>query len=143
MIARPLTFASVDPQVAEAKGVPVKVLGVVFLVLLALVVTIAVQVVGTLLLFALVVTPCATALLMTARPPTVALVGAAIGLASVWIGLVLSAMFNLPPSFFIVSISFVAWLGTGDLGSAEGPPSERRTISPSIGIIPAHASVVA
>ena len=57
VIARPLTFASVDPQVAEAKGVPVKALGVVFLLLLALVVTMAVQVVGTLLLFALVVTP--------------------------------------------------------------------------------------
>ena len=66
VIARPLTFASVDPQVAEAKGVPVKALGVVFLLLLALVITMAVQVVGTLLLFALVVTPCATALLMTA-----------------------------------------------------------------------------
>ena len=75
VIARPLTFASVDPQVAEAKGVPVQALGVVFMVLLALVVTMAVQVVGTLLLFALVVTPCATALLVTARPTAVALLG--------------------------------------------------------------------
>jgi zinc/manganese transport system permease protein len=139
-IARPLTFASVDPQVAEAKGVPVKVLGVVFLLLLALVVTIAVQVVGTLLLFALVVTPCATALLMTAT--TVALVGGGIGLASVWLGLVLSAMFNLPPSFFIVSVSFVTWLGTvvwdrqrGSHLSAHDQPVDRHH--------PAHASVVA
>ena len=142
VIARPLTFASVDPQVAEAKGVPVKVLGVVFLLLLALVVTIAVQVVGTLLLFALVVTPCATALLMTARPTTVALVGGGIGLASVWLGLVLSAMFNLPPSFFIVSVSFVTWLGTvvwdrrrGSHLSAHDQPVDRHH--------PAHASVVA
>ena len=142
VIARPLTFASVDPQVAEAKGVPVKALGVVFLLLLALVVTIAVQVVGTLLLFALVVTPCATALLMTARPTTVALVGGGIGLASVWLGLVLSAMFNLPPSFFIVSVSFVAWLGTvvwdrrrGSHLSAHEQPVDRHH--------PAHASVVA
>jgi zinc/manganese transport system permease protein len=142
VIARPLTFASVDPQVAEAKGVPVKALGVVFLLLLALVVTIAVQVVGTLLLFALVVTPCATALLMTARPTTVALVGGGIGLVSVWLGLVLSAMFNLPPSFFIVSVSFVAWLGTvvwdrrrGSHLSAHDQPVDRHH--------PAHASVVA
>lgn len=142
VIARPLTFASVDPQVAAAKGVPVRVLGVVFLLLLALVVTIAVQVVGTLLLFALVVTPCATALLITARPSAVALVGAGIGLASVWIGLVLSAMFNLPPSFFIVSISFVVWLGTviwdrrrGSHLSAHDQPVDRHH--------PAHASVVA
>jgi zinc/manganese transport system permease protein len=142
VIARPLTFASVDPQVAEAKGVPVKTLGVVFLLLLALVVTIAVQVVGTLLLFALVVTPCATALLMTARPTTVALVGGGIGLVSVWLGLVLSAMFNLPPSFFIVSVSFVAWLGTvvwdrrrGSHLSAHDQPVDRHH--------PTHASVVA
>ena len=142
VIARPLTFASVDPQVAEAKGVPVKVLGVVFMILLALVVTIAVQVVGTLLLFALVVTPCATALLVTARPPMVALVGTAIGLGSVWTGLVLSAMFNLPPSFFIVSISFLIWLGAvlGDRRrqvriAAVDPPVDRHHH--------AHASVVA
>jgi zinc/manganese transport system permease protein len=110
VVARPLAFASVDPQVAEAKGVPVRLLGVVFMVLLALVITMAVQVVGTLLLFALVVTPSATALLRTARPPVVAAMGTGIGLVSVWLGLVLSAMFNLPPSFFIVSISFLCWL---------------------------------
>ncbi len=110
VIARPLAFASVDPQVAAAKGVPVGALGVVFLVLLALVVTIAVQVVGTLLLFALVVTPCATALLFTARPIAVALTGGAIALGAVWLGLVLSAMFNLPPSFFIGSIAVGTWL---------------------------------
>ncbi|MBI2703885.1 MAG: metal ABC transporter permease [Actinobacteria bacterium] len=109
-VARPLTFASVNPDVAEAKGIPVRALGVVFLVLLALVITMAVQVVGTLLLFALVVTPSATALAITARPGGVAAIGTAIALGSVVMGLVLSAMFNLPPSFFIVSISFVAWI---------------------------------
>ena len=109
VVARPLTFASVDPQVAAAKGVPVRALGVVFLVLLALVVTMAVQVVGTLLLFALVVTPCATALMYTARPLAVAALGTAIGCACVWAGLVAAAMFNLPPSFLIVSLAFVIW----------------------------------
>jgi zinc/manganese transport system permease protein len=109
IIARPLTFASVDAQVAAAKGVPVRALGVVFLLLLALVITMAVQVVGTLLLFALVVTPSATALLYTARPPVVAALGTAIGAAALWIGLVLAAMFNLPPSFLIVSLACVAW----------------------------------
>lgn len=142
VIARPLTFASVDPQVAEAKGVPVKALGIAFLLLLAFVVTIAVQVVGTLLLFALVVTPCATALLVTARPTAVALLGSGIALGSVWLGLVLSAMFNLPPSFFIVSTSFVVWLVAvvwdrrrrADVRTLE-PPIDRHH--------PAHASVVA
>ena len=141
VIARPLAFASVDPQVAEAKGVPVRLLGVVFMVLLALVITMAVQVVGTLLLFALVVTPCATALLRTARPPIVAAMGTGIGLVSVWLGLVLSAMFNLPPSFFIVSISFVCWLlalvvdrRRSASSAVPDPPVDRHH--------PGHASVI-
>jgi zinc/manganese transport system permease protein len=112
VIARPLAFASVNPDVAEARGVPVRALGIAFMVLLALVITMAVQVVGTLLLFGLVVTPSATALAITARPPLVAALGTTIALGSVVLGLVLSAMWNLPPSFFIVSISFVAWLAT-------------------------------
>ncbi len=110
VIARPLTLASVNPEVAEAKGLPVRLLGLVFLVLMGLVITMAVQVVGTLLLFALVVTPPATALRLTARPSRVVLLGVTIGLISVISGLVLSVMFNLPPSFFIVSCSFLIWI---------------------------------
>jgi len=110
VIARPLTLASVNPEVAEAKGVPVRLLGLVFLVLMGLVITMAVQVVGTLLLFALVVTPPATALRLTARPSRVVAIGVGIGLFSVVGGLVLAVMFNLPPSFFIVSCSFLTWI---------------------------------
>ncbi len=66
-VFRPLLFASVNPQVAEAKGVPVRVLSVLFMVLLGIAVTMAVLAVGTLLLFALVVTPAATAIMVT-RP---------------------------------------------------------------------------
>ena len=79
LIARPLVFASVDPAVAEARGVPVRALGIAFVVLLALTITMAVQVVGTLLLFALVVTPAATALRLTARPTRVAAVAVGAG----------------------------------------------------------------
>jgi zinc/manganese transport system permease protein len=110
VLARPLVFASVDPDVAEARGVPVRALGLAFVVLLALTITMAVQVVGTLLLFALVVTPAATALRLTARPPVVAALAVALALGSVWGGLVLSAMVDLPPSFFIVSLAVLAWV---------------------------------
>jgi zinc/manganese transport system permease protein len=110
VLARPLVFASVDPAVAEARGVPVRALGLAFVVLLALTITMAVQVVGTLLLFALVVTPAATALRITARPGRVALIAVALALVAVWGGLVLAAMVNLPPSFFIVSLAVLAWL---------------------------------
>jgi zinc/manganese transport system permease protein len=110
VLARPLVFAAVDPAVAEARGVPVRALGLAFVVLLALTITMAVQVVGTLLLFALVVTPAATALRITARPVRVALIAVALALGAVWGGLVLSAMVDLPPSFFIVSLAVLAWL---------------------------------
>jgi len=132
IVARPLTFASVNPQVAEAKGVPVRLLAVVFMVLLALVITMAVQVVGTLLLFGLVVTPSATALAITARPLWVGLIGTAIGLFSVLSGLVLAAMFNLPPSFFIITVAVAIWGATLLLTRERHRPADGGPPSPHV-----------
>jgi zinc/manganese transport system permease protein len=99
----------------------VRALGIAFVVLLALTVTMAVQVVGTLLLFALVVTPAATALRLTARPARVAAIAVAVALLSVWAGLVLSAVVDLPPSFFVVAVAVLLWLGARVLpGSGSG-----------------------
>ena len=109
-VYRPLLFASVNPAVAEAKGVPVRVLSVIFMALLGLAVTMAVQAVGTLLLFALVVTPAATAIMLTARPATAMVVSTVLAVSAVWAGLALSAMFNMPPSFVIVTIVSAVWL---------------------------------
>ncbi|MDT0440935.1 metal ABC transporter permease, partial [Streptomyces doudnae] len=83
-VFRPLLFASVNPQVAEAKGVPVRVLSVLFMVLLGIAVTMAVLAVGTLLLFALVVTPAATAIMVTARPILAMAISTGISVVSVW-----------------------------------------------------------
>jgi zinc/manganese transport system permease protein len=110
VVYRPLLFSSVNPRVAEARGVPVRALSVCFLVLLGLAVTMAVQAVGTLLLFALVVTPAATAIMLTPRPGRAILVSTAISVVAVWAGLVLSAMFDAPPSFVIVTIACGSWL---------------------------------
>lgn len=109
VIYRPLLFASVNAQVADAKGIPVRGLSVVFMVLLGLTVTMAVQAVGTLLLFALVVTPAAAAIMLTARPAAAIVLSTAINLVAVWVGLALSAMFNAPPSFVIVTIACSVW----------------------------------
>jgi zinc/manganese transport system permease protein len=109
-VYRPLLFASVNPEVAEAKGVPVRVLSVIFMALLGLSVTMAVQAVGTLLLFALVVTPAATAILLTARPGAAMAVATGLAVVSVWAGLAVSAMFNVPPSFVITTIVSAIWL---------------------------------
>ena len=109
-IYRPLLYSSVNSQVAEAKSVRVRLLSMIFMVLLALAITMAVQAVGTLLLFALIVTPAATAIMLTPRPPAAIAISTAISLVSVWVGIAMSAIFNLPPSFVIVTIACSVWL---------------------------------
>ena len=119
-IFRPLLFASVNADVAEAKGVPVRALSMIFMALLGLAVTMAVQAVGTLLLFALVVTPAATAIMLTARPVAAMAVSTVLSLFAVWAGLVLSSIFDLPPSFVIVTIVCVVWLVVWSLAQRPG-----------------------
>jgi zinc/manganese transport system permease protein len=109
-IYRPLLYTSVNVEVAEAKGLPVRLLSMIFMALLGLAVTMAVQAVGTLLLFALVVTPAATAIMLTPKPPAAMLGSTVISVISVWVGVGLSAMFNLPPSFLIITIACTVWL---------------------------------
>ena len=110
VIYRPLLFSSLDEQVAQAKGVPVGLMNICFMAIMAGVITIAVPAVGTLLVFALVVTPAATANII-ARSPFSAMVAATIiCLVSIWGGLVVSAMFPAPPSFVIVTISTIFWI---------------------------------
>ncbi len=120
-VFRPLLFASVNPAVAEAKGVPVRMLSVIFMALLGLSVTMAVQAVGTLLLFALVVTPAATAIMLTARPTAAMGVSTLLAVTAVWAGLALSAMFNMPPSFLIVTIVSVIWFAVWLAAQRIGP----------------------
>ena len=108
-IYRPLLYTSVNVEVAEAKGLPVRLLSMIFMALLGLAVTMAVQAVGTLLLFALVVTPAATAIMLTPKPPKAMIISTVISVLSVWLGVAMSAMFNLPPSFVIVTIACSVW----------------------------------
>lgn len=129
-IYRPLLFSSVNSAVAEAKGVPVRALSVVFMIMLGVTVTMAIQAVGTLLLFALVVTPAATALMVTARPALAMVISAIIGLVSVWTGLAVSAMFNLPPSFVIVTIACAVWAA---VWTGSHLPRRRRASIPETG----------
>src|ERR671922_2840192 len=111
VIYRPLLFASVDPEVAETRGVPVRLLGVLFMILLALTVSQAVQVVGVLLIFSLLITPAATAQLLTSRPEIGIACSVGFAVASVWSGLLLAYQIPWPPSAFITLISFILYLG--------------------------------
>ncbi|MDN6271830.1 MAG: metal ABC transporter permease [Bifidobacterium crudilactis] len=112
IVYRPLLFSSLDEQVAQAKGVNIGVMNVIFMAMMAGVITIAVPAVGTLLIFALVITPAATANLLAASPFHAMRLAGGICLLSIWGGLVLAAMFPTPPSFMIVTISTVLWAVT-------------------------------
>ena len=109
VIYRPLLFSSLDEQVAQAKGVPIALMNVLFMAIMAGVITIAVPAVGTLLIFALVVTPAATANIIAASPLKAMVTASVLCLVSIWGGLVLSAMFPAPPSFIIVTLSTLMW----------------------------------
>jgi zinc/manganese transport system permease protein len=107
---RPLLFASVDEELAAARGVPVRVVSIAFMAVLALAVTEAVQVVGVLLIFALVVTPAAIAVRLTSRPGRALLASALLALAFTWAGLTVAYFSPHPVSFFITSLAFGSYL---------------------------------
>ena len=107
---RPLLFASLDEEVAEARGVPVRFLSVVFMVILALAVSEAVQVVGVLLIFALLVTPAAIAGRLTAHPARALLLAVILALLFTWGGLTVAFYSPYPVSFFITTFAFGTYL---------------------------------
>ena len=108
--ARPLLFASVDPDVAAARGVRVRGLSLLFLVLLGLTVAEVSQITGTLLVFALLVMPAATAQLLTARPALSIAITIALGLGVTWLGLAVAYFTPYPIGFFITTFAFAAYL---------------------------------
>jgi zinc/manganese transport system permease protein len=109
-IYRPLLFESVDPEVAEARGVPVRAISVAIFLLLALTTAEAIQVVGVLLVLTLVITPAAAAQRLTARPGLAIGISIAIALVSTEGGILLSLAQPWPTSFFISAISFGIYL---------------------------------
>ncbi|MBA3824271.1 MAG: metal ABC transporter permease [Ktedonobacterales bacterium] len=108
--ARPLLFASLDPEVAAARGVPVRALGLGYLIVLALVVALAVQVIGVLLIFALLVTPAAIANVLTTRPVVAIALAVGLGVLFTWLGLVVGFFAPYPVGFFITSFAFAAYI---------------------------------
>jgi len=104
--ARPLFFASVDADVARAGGVPVNALGFAFLLVLGLSVAETSQITGALLVFALLVTPAATAHQLTPRPVLGIVLSVALALAVTWLGLALAFFSIYPAGFYVTSLSF-------------------------------------
>ncbi len=112
LVYRPLLFTSLDEDVAEAKGVSIFWIGVIFMLLVAVATSIAVQVVGVLLIFALMVTPAAVAQRIARRPAQGILISVLIALAATWFGLFISFYLPYPVSFFITSATFAVYIVT-------------------------------
>jgi len=110
VVFRPLLFASLDEDVAEAKGLPMHLLGMIFMLLVALATSIAVQVVGVLLIFSLMVTPAAIASRLAKRPWRAIIASVVISLTATWLGLFIAFYEPYPVSFFITTIVFVLYL---------------------------------
>ena len=110
VIWRPLSFASLDPEVAEARGVPTKALGIIFMLLLALAVAASLQIVGALLVLTLLVTPAAAALRLTASPLLVPILSMAFAAIAVVGGILLALGGGLPISPYVTTLSFGIYL---------------------------------
>jgi zinc/manganese transport system permease protein len=110
VIWRPLSFASLDPEVAEARGVPTRALGIVFMLLLALAVAASLQIVGALLVLTLLVTPAAAALRLTASPLLVPILSMVFAAVAVVGGIFLALGGGLPISPYVTTLSFGIYL---------------------------------
>jgi zinc/manganese transport system permease protein len=110
VIGRPLLFASIDPDVAAARGVPTRALSAVFLVLLGAAVAEASQLTGALLVFALLVMPAATAQVLTARPFVSLVLSVVIGVVVTWLGLGVAFYSQYPIGFFVTTFAFALYV---------------------------------
>ncbi|GAA1644161.1 metal ABC transporter permease [Kribbella alba] len=110
VIGRPLLFASVDPDVAAGRGVPVRLLSTLFLILLGAAAAGASQITGTLLVFALLVMPAATAQVLTARPILSLSLSVALALVVTWLGLIIAYYSPYPIGFYVSTFAFAGFV---------------------------------
>ncbi|WOF22947.1 metal ABC transporter permease [Microbacterium betulae] len=109
VVWNPLRFDSLDPQAAEARGVPTRRISILFMLLLGLIVAVAVHIIGALLVMALLVTPAAAAMRVSQGPLAVPLLSALFGFVSAVGGILLAIAGTLPVSPYITTISFAIW----------------------------------
>jgi zinc/manganese transport system permease protein len=109
VISRPLLFASLQPELAEAKGVSLRLVATIFLAVVALAVAQSVQIVGVLLVFALMVGPPATAQFLTRRLGAGLTLAAGLAVAEAWLGIAIAYYTDWPTSFCISVLSALAY----------------------------------
>jgi zinc/manganese transport system permease protein len=110
VIGRPLLFASIDPDVAAGRGVPMRLLGMLFLVLLGAAVAGASQITGSLLVFALLVMPAATAQALTASPRLGLALSVLFALVVTWVGLIAAYYSPYPIGFYVATFAFAGYM---------------------------------
>ena len=125
LIARPLLFASLQPELAEARGVPLTLVSTLFMVLVAVATSEAVQIVGVLLVFALMVAPAATALRLTSGVGAGVLVSIALAVVIAWISLSLAFLTDWPTSFWITALGATAYVVSGMARRSTAAPEAR------------------
>ncbi len=128
---RPLLFASIDPEVAQARGIPVQLLSIAFMIVLAATIAEAVKVVGVLLVFALLVAPAATAGRLAHRPLTTIVLAVALALAFTWLGLFLAFAGHFPVSFYIAALSGFSYIAAEVFHRLHAPPRYKEPPHPS------------
>lgn len=129
LVWRPLLFASMDADVARARGVPVRALSMIFAGLIGVATGLAVPTVGALLVLALLITPGAAAARVTANPVTALLLATLFAEVAVIGGIVLSLAPGAPISGYVTAISFLIYLGCRAIGAARLRGTGRRALS--------------
>jgi len=117
VISRPLLFATLQPELAEAQGVPMRLIGIAFLAIVALAVSASVQIVGILLVFTLMVGPAAAAQRLTRTLWGSLALAAGLAIAEAWLGIVIAFYTDWPTSFCITSLSGLVYFGSLGLAS--------------------------
>lgn len=130
---RPLLFASTDPDMAEARGVPVRLLSIAFMLVLAITVSEAVQIVGILLVFALIVAPAASAERLTNRPLTTIALSIVLGLVFTWGGLLLAFVGHWPVSFYISGLAALSYFISLAIHRVRVPKRYKESQQPCMG----------
>jgi zinc/manganese transport system permease protein len=134
VIARPLLFASIDPDVARAIGVPVRLVGATFLILLGVAAAGASQITGSLLVFALLVAPAAAASRLTARPGLGLTLSIIIAVAVTWLGEGIAFFSPYPIGFWVTTLAFGVFLVAAGYRAARDRLAQRATAPPHVAI---------
>jgi zinc/manganese transport system permease protein len=131
VLYRPLMLSSLVPEVAEARGVRARRIEICFLVVLALTTTMAVPVVGSLLIFSLLISPAASARCYTSRPFRAMGISVLIALLTVWTAIAVSYLTNLPIGFFVGALGALAYAaGRALSGWRRATPSAPAPVEP-------------